>query len=150
LQEKQLIVTLISVLSIIIVLILIMVFSSFGKKTVVRKRVLKDPNEILEKRKITIEDLLEIAANRKSTKNDLTNAVMKVVKEFPFPPKVKGKMPKDAKLHLNFVLLISSHKQADAKLIAFMDYELKKVNKEYSTEIDIYENEGFRQRANRI
>jgi len=31
-----------------------------------------------------------------------------------------------------------------------MDRELKKVNPEYITEIDIYENEGFAERKNRI
>jgi hypothetical protein len=104
----------------------------------------------LSNKKSTIEQMLEIAANRNSTKNDLTNAILKVVKELPFPQKTKGKMPKNAKLYLNFVLLVTSHKSADAKLIAFMDFELKKVNKAYSTEIDIYENEGLRQRINRV
>lgn len=94
--------------------------------------------------------MLEIAANRNSTKNDLTNAIIKVSKELPFPTKIKGKMPKEAKLYLNFVLLVTSHKKSDAKLIGFMDYELKKINKTYTTEIDIYENEGLRQRMNRV
>jgi hypothetical protein len=149
-QEKQLVITLIVALSLIIILILIMVFSTIGKKSVVEKKVQRSPNEILEKKKVSIEDMLEIVANRKSTKNDLTNAVLKVSKELLFPKKVKGKVPKEAKLYLNFALLLSSHPKADAKLIAFMDYELKKVNKEYSTEIDIYENEGIRQKTNRV
>lgn len=127
-----------------------MVFSVIGKKSVVKKKVSRSPNEILEKKKVTIEDMLEIAANRASTKNDLTNAVLKVAKELPFPQKIRGKIPKEAKLYLNFALLLSSHPKSDAKLIAFMDYELKKVNKPYSTEIDIYENEGIRQKGNRI
>lgn len=149
-EEKQLVVTLISALSVIIVLILIVVLSTMGKKSTVKRVVSRTPNEILEKKKFGIEDMLEIAANRNSTKNDLTNAVMKVAKELPFPQKIKGKLPKEAKLYLNFILLTTSHKKADAKLIAFMDYELKKANKDYSTEIEIYENEGIRQKSNRI
>jgi len=110
----------------------------------------KTKKKVREKSKqITIQDMVEIAANSKSTKNDLTNAAVKVAKKLPFPKKVKGKLPKGIKVYLNFVLLIASHKQADAKLIAFANAELKKTNKEYSTEIDIYENEGLRQRANR-
>ena len=58
-------------------------------------------------------------------------------------------MPKGIKVYLNFVLLIASHKKSDAKLIAFMNTTLKKVNSDYGTEIDIYENEGLRQRMNR-
>ncbi len=150
-EEKQLIVTLISALSFVILLILVVVFSSMGKKSQTTKTTTSGGNASSDKKKkSSIEQMLEIAANRNSSKNDLTNAIIKVAKELTFPPKIKGKMPKDAKLYLNFVLLITSHKNSDAKLIAFMDYELKKVNKAYSTEIDIYENEGLRQRINRV
>ena len=36
--------------------------------------------------------------------------------------------------------MIASHRNADAKLIAFMDEELKKTNPDYKREIDLYEN----------
>ena len=68
----------------------------------------------------------------------------------PFPKKTKGIAPKSAKIYLNFVLLVASHHNADAKLIAFMDEELKKANPDYKREIDLYENEGINQRGNRI
>jgi len=145
--EKSLIVALIVALLIIIILVLVVVFSSMGKKTTKVKKVKKQG--IVKGKKYTIEDMVELAADRTITKNDLTNAIIKVSKEFKFPPKIKGKIPKGIKVYLNFVLLVASHKQADAKLIAFMNYELKKVNSDYGTEIDIYENEGLRQRMNR-
>jgi len=150
LEEKQLIVTIISSLSIVIVLILLVVFSSMGKKSETVRTTSSGGVSSSGRKKSSIEEMLEIAANRNSSKNDLTNAIIKVSKELAFPSKIKGKIPKDAKLYLNFVLLIASHKKADAKLIAFMNYELKKANKAYSTEIDIYENEGLRQRMNRV
>lgn len=146
-EEKGLIVSLIVALLIIIVLVLVVVLSSIGKKTT-KVKVIKKQG-ITKGKKYTIEDMVELAANRNTTKNDLTNAIMKVSKEFLFPPKIKGKMPKGIKVYLNFVLLIASHKKADAKLIAFMNTTLKKANTDYSTEIDIYENEGLRQRINR-
>mgnify|MGYP001773984395 CR=1 FL=1 len=147
-EEKSLIISLIIALLVVVVLVILVVFSSMKKKVYKRtiKHGIKSP---LNKNKLTIEDMVEIAANRNSTKNDLTNAVLKVSKEFVFPAKVKGKLPKGIKIYLNFVLLIASHKKSDAKLIAFTSSELKKANKEYSTEIDIYENEGLRQRINR-
>ncbi len=146
-EEKGLIVSLIVALFIIIVLVLVVVLFSTGQKN--RKiKVVKKHNKEREK-KYTIENMVEIAANRNSTKNDLTNAIMKVSKEFVFPKKIKGKLPKGIKVYLNFVLLVTSHKKSDAKLIAFMNTTLKKVNSDYGTEIDIYENEGLRQRANR-
>jgi len=145
--EKGLIVSLIVALLIIVILVLVVIVSSMGKKTKKVKVVKK--NGIVKGRKYTIEDMVELAANRNTTKNDLTNAILKVSKEFIFPSKTKGKMPKGIKIYLNFVLLIASHKKADAKLIAFMNTTLKKVNKDYSTEIDIYENEGLKQRMHR-
>lgn len=148
-QEKSLIISLIIALSIVVFLVLIAIFSSMRSKTFVIKKP-KSKDTSIQSKQFTIEDMIEIAANRNSTKNDLTNAVMKVAKEFVFPAKIKGKNPKGIKVYLNFVLLLASHKNADAKLIAFNNTELKKVNKEYSTEIDIYENEGLRQRGNRF
>ncbi len=147
-MEKSLIVTLIIALLIIMILVLVVVVSSMGKKSKKIKVVKK--GHVSKNKKYTIENMVELAANRNTTKNDLTNAVLKVSKEFIFPSKVKGKTPKGIKVYLNFVLLVASHKKSDAKLIAFMSTVLKKVNQEYSKEIDIYENEGLRQRANRV
>ena len=147
-EEKSLIISLIAALSVIVILVLLVVFSSMKKNTKKIRKNTKKSN--LNIKKFTIEDMVEIAANRNSTKNDLTNAIIKVSKEFVFPVKIKGKLPKGIKIYLNFVLLVASHKKSDAKLIAFASNELKKVNKDYSTEIDIYENEGLRQRINRI
>lgn len=146
-EEKGLIVALAVALFIIIILVLVVVVSSMGKKTKKVKVVKKQG--IVKGKKYTIENMVELAANRNTTKNDLTSAILKVSKEFIFPSKIKGKTPKDIKVYLNFVLLIASHKKSDAKLIAFMNTTLKKVNPDYSKEIDIYENEGLRQRMNR-
>ena len=59
---------------------------------------------------------------------------------------VKFKAPSDAKAYLNFITILASHKNADAKLIAFMSNELKKKNPEYVAEIDYYEQLGTSQR----
>ena len=64
---------------------------------------------------------------------------------FRLPPKKDGIAPEDAKEYLNFILAIASHKNADAKLIAFMTNELKKKNPEYAREIDAYEQKGMSQ-----
>ncbi len=145
-ESKGLLVALVVALVVIIILVLVVVLSSASSK---KTKILKKKSLSKEK-KYTIEDMVDLAANRNSTKNDLTNAVLKVSKEFIFPKKVKGKLPKGIKVYLNFILLVASHKKSDAKLIAFMSTTLKEANKEYSKEIDIYENEGLRQRANRI
>ncbi len=137
---------------IVLFILIIAVIRRIGnsKTIVVVKKKRKNVSDNIKKSQYTIEQMVEIAARRDSSKEDLKRAVDIVAKELPFLKKIKYKVPKISKVYLDFVLLIASHKNADAKLIAYMDKELKKVNPEYSTEIDIYENEGFRQRKNRI
>lgn len=148
-QENYLIIAIGAIIAIVIISLFIVVVN-LQKTVVVEITPEQKKNEESKAQKIAIEALVEIAAKRSSTRNDLANAILSVAKECPFPEKTKGIAPKSAKVYLNFVLLISSHRNADAKLIAFMDEELKKANTAYKHEIDIYENEGIHQRGNRI
>ena len=147
-QENYLIIAIVAVIAIVLITLFIIVANL--QKTVVVE--VSRPTKVEEEkaRKIAIEELVDIAAKRTSSRNDLTNAILKAAKECPFPEKQKGIAPKNAKIYLNFILLVASHRNADAKLIAFMDEELKKANPLYKHEIDIYENEGINQRGNRI
>lgn len=146
-QEEYLIFTIVAVIGIILVS-LIFIFINL-QKTVVVTVSEKQKGESI-KQKVAIETMVELVAKRGTSKNELTTAILEVAKNCPFPKKDKGITPKSAKVYLNFILLVASHKNADAKLIAFMDEELKKVNIEYKREIDAYENEGIQQRGNRI
>jgi len=146
-QENYLIITIVAVIAIVLISLFIVVANL--QKTVVVEVTHTHAQE--EKaRKIAIEALIDIVAQRTSSRNDLTNAILKAAQECPFPVKEKGVAPKISKVYLNFVLLVASHRNADAKLIAFMDEELKKANPEYKREIRMYENEGMNQRGNRV
>ena len=147
-QENYLIITIVVVIAIVLISLFIVVANL--QKTVVVEITHKDDVQEAKARKIAIEALIDIAVKRTTTRNELTNAILTAVKECPFPPKEKGIAPKVSKVYLNFVLLVASHHNADAKLIAFMDEELKKANPDYKREIDLYENEGINQRGNRI
>jgi type II secretory pathway pseudopilin PulG len=147
-QENHIILAIVAV--IVIVLISLFIVVANLQKTVVIRVKDATSKDVEEARRVAIEELIELVAKRTTSKNDLTAAILKASKECPFPKKTKGVAPKSAKMYLNFVLLIASHRNADAKLIAFMDEELKKANPDYKTEIDIYENEGIHQRGNRI
>jgi hypothetical protein len=147
-QENHIIIAIVAVIAIVLISLFIVVANL--QKTVVIRVKDTTPKEVEEARRIAIEELIELVAKRTTSKNDLTAAILKASKECPFPKKTKGIAPKSAKAYLNFVLLIASHHNADAKLIAFMDEELKKANPDYKTEIDIYESEGIHQRGNRI
>ena len=147
-QENYLIIGIVAVILIVVISLFIVVANL--QKTVVIKVNDTKSSTAEEKAKTRIEEMVEIAAKRTSSKNDLTSAILKVAQECPFPEKIKGAAPKKAKIYLNFVLLVASHREADAKLIAFMDDELKRANPHYRTEIDIYENEGIHQKGNRL
>ena len=147
-QENYLIIGIVAVILIVVISLFIVVANL--QKTVVIKVNDTKSTTAEEKAKTRIEEMVEIAAKRTSSKNDLTSAILKVAQECPFPEKIKGAAPKKAKIYLNFVLLVASHREADAKLIAFMDDELKRANPHYRTEIDIYENEGIHQKGNRL
>ncbi len=145
-QEIYLVVAVVVVIAVVFVSLLVVVANS-QKKVIVEVKKSEDRKS---KDKTTIEMLCEIATKRNATKTELTDAILKAAKECPFPAKVKGVAPKSAKVYLNFILLVASHRNADAKLIAYMDTELKKANPDYKQEIDIYENEGINQRGNRL
>lgn len=147
-QENYLIISIIAVIAIVLISLFIVVANL--QKTVVIESPTPTPEQKEKEQKIAIDALIEIAAKRTSTRNELANAIIRAAKDCPFPVKEKGVAPKVSKIYLNFILLIASHRNADAKLIAFMDEELKKTNPEYKREIDLYENEGINQRGNRI
>ena len=109
------------------------------------KTVQSEPTK-QEEKELTLQDLIDIASNPKSDKNDLFAALKIFADSFKIPPKQNGKAANDAKAHLNFITILASHKKADAKLIAFMSNELKKKNPEYVAEIDYYEQLGTSQR----
>ena len=96
-------------------------------------------------RGIILDDLLAVANDPGTSKNKLFAILRTFSSNFRLPPKKDGVAPEEAKEYLNFILAIASHKNADAKLIAFMTNELKKKNPEYAREIDAYEQKGMAQ-----
>jgi hypothetical protein len=150
LEEKHLLILLIVALSVVVLLVIMVVVNAMGKSDAkATSRKINNASNDTSKA-LRIEDLVDIAANRNSSKNELASAIMKVSQTFPFPKKTKGLVSRDGKVYLNFILLVASHRHADAKLVAFMNTELKKKNPDYTKEIDIYESEGLRQRGRRV
>ena len=94
----------------------------------------------------SLKDLVELVANRETSSKDVTNAVLYFIKNFPFPKREGKEIDTDTMVYLNFILLVASHKNADAKLIAHMSTELKNVNPTYKIEIENYEKMGLEHR----
>jgi len=147
-NEKYIFIAIIVVIIFVATALLLILKNSKNTTIIINKE--QNKKSTIYKENFNIKDMSEIAAKRKSSKEELKKAINYVKNNLPFPKKTNYKMPKDIKIYLNFVLLIASHKNADAALIAYMDRELKKVNPQYNTEIDIYENEGLKERSNRI
>ena len=147
-QDDYLVFAIISVIVIILISLFFVITNL--QKTIIIREIKAQEEKVERQKKASIEMMVELVSKRNTSKNDLTAAIFEVAKNCPFPAKTKGIAPNNAKMYLNFILLVASHKNADAKLIAFMDEELKKTNAEYKTEIDIYENEGIHQRGNRV
>ena len=90
----------------------------------------------LEKEEITIEKLEKLAGDNSLSKNELFELIQVFVGNFSIPAK-------------NFIILICSHKNSDAKLISFLDKEAKKKNPSYIVEIEESEKIGIENRKNR-
>jgi len=101
------------------------------------------------KEEITIEKLEKLAGDNSLSKNELFELVQIFIEKFNIPPKNNQTMPKEANSYINFIILICSHKNADAKLISFLDKEAKKKNPSYVVEIENSERVGIENRKNR-
>ena len=103
----------------------------------------------LEKEEITIEKLEKLAGDNSLSKNALFELIQLFVGNFSIPAKNNQVMPKEANNYINFIILICSHKNSDAKLISFLDKEAKKKNPSYIVEIEESEKIGIENRKNR-
>ncbi|WP_103641669.1 fatty-acid--CoA ligase [Campylobacter concisus] len=98
---------------------------------------------------ITIEKLEELASDKTISKNELFELIQIFGEKFIIPAKKNQVAPKEASNYINFIILICSHQNADAKLISFLDKEAKKKNPSYVAEIEDSERIGIENRKNR-
>ncbi|NOX15828.1 MAG: hypothetical protein GXP61_07360 [Epsilonproteobacteria bacterium] len=147
-NAKYILISIIVTIIVIIFIVLLIILSN-NSKVVIKTKTINKKNDI-SKKIVNIKDMVEIAAKRDSSEANLKEAIGIVAKQLQFPKKIKYRVPKEAKIYLNFVLLIASHRHCDAKMIAYMDKVVKQANPDYTREIDIYENEGLRERSRRI
>ncbi|MBE3022437.1 fatty-acid--CoA ligase [Campylobacter sp. 7477a] len=134
----------------IAIIVLMMVLIKFIKNDDIEHKVApKSAKQATPKKETSIKDLISIASDSKKSKDDLAMVVSQFIEEFKFPQKQNGKAPQEAGIYLNLVLLICSHKNADAKIITALNAGLKKKNPEYVVEIEEYESQGVENRKNR-
>ena len=143
-MNRQIIVISLIVAAILVIAMFIIVALKF-KNT---PQTIKIKTKKQEQKQLTLQDLINIASDRSSSKNELFEALKIFATSFKLPPKTDGKVSTEAKVYLRFIVALASNPKADAKLIAFMNNELKKANPEYLSEIETYEKEGIGRRTN--
>ncbi|MDD5786171.1 hypothetical protein [Campylobacter lanienae] len=131
------------IVAIVLGIVGVMVVKSLKKE---KKPQKAPPTQTNNDSNITLEDLIIIVSDKKSSKEEIAKAVLYFVKKFPFPPKTNGRVPSNAIAYLKFVSLVAGHKKSDAKLISYMTNELDKSNFDYISEIEQYKNIGLRSR----
>ncbi len=95
-----------------------------------------------KKYEVDIDSLLHIVSDKQSSKNQIESALLTLASSLKFPPKNTSSKNEQEK-YLNFILLLTAHKNADAGLITYMDKELKLKNPSYENEIDVYIKKGL-------
>lgn len=142
---------LLSVIIILLGIIICLVIFAIKNKnisTVIRKNKLNKNKKTKDQNKQSeIISLIKTATNQNLEKDEIKKLVQ-IFLSLNFPLKNGNKITKEAENYLNFILLISSHKNADAKIISHLSIESKKKNTSYSQEIEEYEEIGISSRKN--
>lgn len=100
-----------------------------------------------EIKNLNINELNAIASDSASSKNDLFNIVRYYIKNLTIPAKVDGKIPPESDPYLLFVYLIASHRNSDAKLIAYMSVSMCEKFPQYAIEIETQEKKAVNFRS---
>ncbi len=89
--------------------------------------------------KITIEELLAVLKNQKSSKDDLQDASRALMTNFEIDQDTKENF-------LMFIYLLAKHKNSDSKIILELDKKIKAVNPEFLKESAKYQRMGLDER----
>lgn len=114
--------------------------SKKNKKTTQETKIPDKKDEELEN--LSINELNAIASDSKSSKNDLFKIVRYYLRNYNIPAKVDGKIPPESDPYLLFVYLIASHRNSDAKLIAYMSVSMSEKYPQYAIEIETQEKKA--------
>lgn len=97
-------------------------------------------------RNLTINDLITIVSDPNSSKETIFKTVRYFISNFKFPQKQDG-VSLETNIYLHFVTLVSKHRNSDAKIISYLNNEIKKSNPNYGLEVDKAEANGMNGRS---
>lgn len=108
------------------------------------EKVTKTKNEP----KNDLEDLIKAAKEAKDT-STLSKVVLAFIQTQSLGERGTGNLSEDAKKKLSFISAVCANKNADGKMISYLNLELGKKNPSFKREIDLYENMGLAKRRMR-
>ncbi len=129
----------------ILVLLLYFLLSNSKKKTLAKKKV----KEQKERNTFpSLESLVAIVKNKKSTKVELSEAIDKILKYHGIiHPKLGIRSHPDFDIYGLVMLKICHHPHTDKKIILKYDKELREKNPEYEHEINDFLTKGLNTRG---
>ncbi|ANE35497.1 hypothetical protein CIG11343_0415 [Campylobacter iguaniorum] len=145
-MNEKMVVGIIIAIIIAIILIIVLVINVVIKNRSVKQTPLATKSTPkIDDSSLSIQDLISIVSDQSTSRDTLFKACQYFLKNFKFPDKKSG-TSQETFLYLHFIGLISSHKKSDAKLISYLDNEVKKSNPNYGLEVDKYEASGIAKR----
>ncbi|RAZ25070.1 hypothetical protein [Campylobacter hyointestinalis] len=140
------------VLGVIIFIIIVLVVMTALVVNIAFKNKKSKPNLVsntnLDQKDInlTINDLITIVSDPNSSKETIFKTVRYFISNFKFPQKQDG-VSLETNIYLHFVTLVSKHRNSDAKIISYLNNEIKKSNPNYGLEVDKAEANGMNGRS---
>ncbi|CUU73885.1 FdhC protein [Campylobacter hyointestinalis] len=140
------------VLGVIILIIIVLVVMTALVVNIAFKNKKSKPNLVSntnldqKDRNLTINDLITIVSDPNSSKEAIFKAVQYFISNFKFPQKQDG-VSLETNIYLQFVTLVSKHRNSDAKIISYLNNEIKKFNPNYGLEVDKAEENGMNGRS---
>lgn len=108
------------------------------------EKVVKTKNEP----KNDLEDLIRAAKEARDA-STLSKVILAFIQTQSLGERGTGKLSEDANKKLSFISAVCANKNADAKMISYLNLELSKKNPSFKKEIDLYENMGLAKRRMR-
>ncbi|RAZ46724.1 hypothetical protein [Campylobacter hyointestinalis] len=140
------------VLGVIIFIIIVLVVMTALVVNIAFKNKKSKPNLVSntnldqKDRNLTINDLITIVSDPNSSKETIFKTVRYFISNFKFPQKQDG-VSLETNIYLHFVTLVSKHRNSDAKIISYLNNEIKKSNPNYGLEVDKAEANGMNGRS---
>ena len=103
--------------------------------------------KIFKGQKVTIGDMNTYLKNNTPSKEDLNVLSGYFIGRLKIPEKSGGKVPDVAKPYLDFIAFFALSSNANAKMIADFNKDLKAKNPDYISEIDAIESKGLKARG---